>query len=111
MTKVLEIVLEIEQGTYEDAIRLCKNLRMSKHDRYVPGMGVGLQLLAAIATSISDPGNSWFQISANPNFKKMIADLEGQPILDYFNLVVWIESKANGYPMMKQLLHRANPNG
>lgn len=111
MTKVLEIVLEIEQGTYEDAIRLCKNLRMSKHDRYVPGMGVGLQLLAAIATSISDPGNSWFQISANSNFKKMTAELEGQPILDYFNLVVWIESKANGYPMMKQLHHRANPNG
>ncbi len=111
MTKVLEIVLEIEQGAYDDAIRLCKNLRMSKHDRYVPGMGVGLQLLGAIAGSIGEPDNSWFQIAGNTHLKKMIAELEGQPILDYFNLVVWIESKANGYPMMKQLHHRAYPNG
>lgn len=111
MTKALEIVLEIELGSYEDAIRLCKNLRMSKHDKFVPGMGIGLQLLANIAASIGEPGVSWKQIAGNANFKRMAAELEGQPILDYFNLVAWIESKEMGHPMMKQLHHRAYPNG
>lgn len=111
MTKALEIILEIELGAHDDAIRLCKNLRMSKHDRCVPGLGVGLQILAAVAASISQPGFRWSQISANSQFQKMVQDLEGQPVLDYFNLVAWIQSKAIGHPMMKQLHHRAYPNG
>lgn len=111
MTKALEIILEIELGAHDDAIRLCKNLRMSKHDRCVPGLGVGLQILAALAASISQPGFRWSQISANSQFQKMVQDLEGQPVLDYFNLVAWIQSKAIGHPMMKQLHHRAYPNG
>lgn len=105
MTKVLEIVLEIELRSFEDALRLAKNLRMSKHDQIVPGIAEGLQLLSTIALKLSEPSTDWRQLVQLPAVSRATELLQKQPILDYFNLNVWLEAKQSGVTMMEILHH------
>lgn len=98
--RLLEIVQEIEEGSYEDALRLVKNLRMSKSDT-VPGLHEGIQLLNAVATAMSNPGSNWVLLPEQPIVSKAVQQLQGQILLLYFDLDAWLKAKTSGVPMME----------
>lgn len=115
MSKFLEIVLEIESGSFEDAIRLNKNLRMARPDTVVPGISQGLQLLSHIALGLSAPKATWASVMLQPEVEKIIAELSGQTFLDYFDLFAWSRAKCSNRRMIDVLqekaLQQGNPKG
>jgi hypothetical protein len=108
MTKLLEIVLEIEREAFEDSIRLIKNLRMSKHDQAIAGLGSAIQLLSLVTSILSEPNGSWKQLPEQPAVKKILAELVDQPVLYFFDLSIWISAKSNESSMMNLLHHRVS---
>lgn len=102
-TKVLEIIQEIEEGSYEDAIRLCKNLRMSKHDQQVPGINIAIQLLSLVATSLCEPQFDWNKTLSLPSILKLSKQLKGQSIIDFFDLFAWMDAKKTNRSMIAVL--------
>jgi hypothetical protein len=111
MTKLLEIVLEIEREAYEDAIRLIKNVKMSKHDQAIAGFGMAIQLLSGVTSVLCEPNAHWRQVPMQQNIKKILAELSNQPVLDFFDLTIWVESRSSGRSMMDLIGNRASePN-
>jgi hypothetical protein len=106
MTKLLEIVVEIEREAFEDAIRLIKNIRMSKHDQTIAGFGVATQLLSAVTSTLCEPNANWRLIPTQANIKRTLVGLSNQPILKFFDLIDWVESRSAGIPMMDLVRQR-----
>ncbi|HEX2899156.1 MAG TPA: hypothetical protein VHS96_05475 [Bacteroidia bacterium] len=101
MSKLLEIVLEIEQLALDDAIRLIKNLKMSKHDRSLAGIATGIHLLSAVAGFMSEPDGNFSKLPEQTSVQQYLAELKGQPVLDFFDLGTWVNAKSKGCPMME----------
>ena len=104
--RLLEILQEIEEGSYEDALRLAKNLRMAKGET-VPGLSEGIQLLVAVATALSSAEGSWVLLPEHPPVARALKQLQGQILLMYFDLESWLNAKTSGTPMMELLRVRA----
>ncbi len=109
MTKLLEIVLEIEQRNFDDAIRLIKNLRMSKHDRTLAGIPTGINLLSAAASFLDEPVGTNRKLTENTLIQQYLAEMKGQPILDFFDLSLWVEAQSKGCLMMELIQLQTSP--
>lgn len=108
MFRLLEIIQEIEEGAYDDAQRLAKNLRMAKPDHSVPGANAGINLLSAVANALCGPSPSWKTLANSSSIQRMLAELRGQIVLDYFNLEAWLEAKSEGRRMMDVIFAHLN---
>jgi hypothetical protein len=109
MTKLLEITLEIEQGNYDDAIRLIKNLRMSKHDRTLAGISEAINLLSGAASFLADPQNNTKKLTNNVSLRQQLSEIKGQPVLDFFDFSLWVEAHARGCLMMDMIQLQTAP--
>lgn len=99
--RLLEVVLELERGDWEDALRLVKNLRVSRHPREVPGMALALQLLGMVAGMWMAPGARWDTVACDAGVLALLAQLKGQPVLNYLDLGALLDAKATGRIMLE----------
>jgi hypothetical protein len=106
--RLIEIIHTIESKDWPNTIRLIKNAKRSTVDE-LPGLYDLLLFLDREAKRIvnSIDAKSIKPFTNAP--QDLLESLEGQQLLSYFNLSVWLQSRLEDRPMMDIFYQRANP--
>lgn len=101
LVSILEIVVAIESCEFEDANRLVKNLTNSTKIGLLPGTEHAITLLRTRIRLEFEVLSEKERHDLSREIEKIVALLEGQTFLKYFNIKIWNDSRINNRPMLE----------
>lgn len=109
MSCLIRIVYEVELGNWEDAAKLCADLKKSKASQDLAGLEEALAFLREVISAGSKGGGfPAFGDQLNERLAALGRALEGQWLLHAFDLLGWVEARRRGIPLLSLFKQRGS---